>query len=119
MSGDLSINTQPARQDLAAGGGAARSPALRAALQVGAGSLPAMPERALGSDPSQQVEAARLRALLTDPAMRVSTHHDETSGRTVLEVQSRDTGELVEQIPSESLLRLYATMRESLVDEQA
>jgi uncharacterized FlaG/YvyC family protein len=37
----------------------------------------------------------------------------------VLQVQSLATGEVVEQIPSEELLRLYASMRESLVDERA
>jgi len=63
-------------------------------------------------------QAVRLKGLLTDPAMRVSTHHDEASGRVVLEVRKRATGEVVEQIPSDELLRLYAALRESLVDEQ-
>jgi hypothetical protein len=118
MSGDLSITSQPARRDLAASAGAAPAP-LRAALQDGPGVTAVAPEPNLEADLSQQAEAARLRALLTDPAMRVSTHHDEASGRTVLEVQSRDTGELVEQIPSDTLLRLYATLREPLVDQRA
>ncbi|MDF2782274.1 MAG: FlaG protein [Geminicoccaceae bacterium] len=51
--------------------------------------------------------------------MRVSTHHDDDSDRVVLRVQSLSTGQVVEQIPSEELLRLYATLRQSLVDERA
>lgn len=66
----------------------------------------------------QQHEVARLKSLLTDPKMRISTHHDPASGQVVLQVQRESTGELVEQIPSGKLLRLYAMMRESLVDEQ-
>lgn len=66
----------------------------------------------------QQQDVARLKSLLTDPEMRISTHHDRASGQVVLQVQRESTGELVEQIPSSKLLRLYAMMRESLVDEQ-
>ena len=43
----------------------------------------------------------------------------EASGHLVLRVQDQATGELVEQIPADALLRLYAALRESLVDEQA
>jgi septal ring-binding cell division protein DamX len=64
-------------------------------------------------------EAARLKSLLTDPEVQISTHLDDATGRFVLQVQSLATGEVVEQIPSEELLRLYASMRESLVDECA
>ena len=114
MSGDLSILPQPARQELAAGAGTAQPPALRPSLRDGGGEpVAAMP------DPVQLAEAFRLRRLLTDPAMQVSTFQDEAADRTVLQVQSRATGEVIEQIPSEALLRLYSTMRESLVDERA
>jgi FlaG protein len=114
MYGDLSITSRAPRQELAASASGAHAAAISPSLPDGAGAR-VSPEA--GASPP--AEAARLRALLTDPAMRVSTHHDEVSGRTVLEVQSRDTGELIEQIPSEALLRLYATMREPLVDECA
>jgi uncharacterized FlaG/YvyC family protein len=67
----------------------------------------------------ERVEVARLKDLLTDPAMRVSTHHDQESGHLVLSVLDRATGEVVEQFPSDRLLKLFATLRESLVDEQA
>ena len=71
--------------------------------------------------PAAIVDAAaeRLRALLTDPAMRVRTHHDERSGRTVMQIEDRTTGEMVEQIPSDDLLRLYAALREPLIDRRA
>jgi uncharacterized FlaG/YvyC family protein len=84
---------------------------------VGAAALAA--RHGLAPDANPQIAAAHLRTLLTDPAMRVSTHEDEASGRTVLEVRSRATGEVVEQIPSEALLQLYAAMRAPLVDERA
>ncbi len=87
-----------------------------AACSLRSGTAPRPSSRAAGDQP---FEAARLKALLTDPGMRVSTHHDDDSGRVVLRVQSLATGEVVEQIPSEELLRLYATLRQSLVDERA
>ena len=77
------------------------------------------PQQGLAGDGGRQIEATHLRTLLTDPAMLVSTHEDEASGRSVLEVRSRATGEVIEQIPSEALLRLYGAMREPLVDERA
>jgi hypothetical protein len=119
MHGDLSIAAQPGALDLLPS--ARRAPVattrpttgrvLPAKLDSAAPQLPA------GGD--QPLEAARLKALLTDPAMRVSTHHDDDSDRVVLRVQSLTTGEVVEQIPSEELLRLYATLRQTLVDERA
>jgi hypothetical protein len=115
MSGDLSISPQPARQDLAASLATAQAPAPRPGLRDDAGSLAVAAE----PEPGVLAEAVRLKRLLTDPAMQVNTFQDEAADRTVLRVQSRTTGEIIEQIPSEALLRLYATMRESLVDERA
>jgi FlaG protein len=119
MHGDLSIAPRTTALDLAPGAGRAR-PAVNgpiaggsfAPLQDGA----ELPQLARGDQP---LAAARLRALLTDPGMRVSTHHDDDSDRVVLRVESLTTGKVVEQIPSEELLRLYATLRQSLVDERA
>ena len=68
---------------------------------------------------AQPAEAARLKSLLTDPGVQVNMLRDEATGRTVLRVKDVTTGEVVDQIPSDELLRLYATMRESLVDECA
>lgn len=110
MIGDLMIaaSAEPGRSR--ASGAAVPSPA-RAADTAGPGTAPA-------GDP-EQLEASRLKALLTDPNMRVSTHRDDSSGHVVMIVQDRGTGEVVEQFPSDKLLRLYAAMREKLVDEQA
>jgi FlaG protein len=119
MTGDLSITPQQTSRDLAAGARGTPAPLARPSPPDGAVSTPAALRQDAAADASQQVEVAHLRTLLTDPAMRVSTHHDEVSGRTVLEVQSRATGEVLEQIPSEALLQLYAAMRASLVDERA
>ena len=120
MHGDLSIAPQPTALDLMPS--ARRAPAApdrpshrrHARCEAGRRRAPAAWRRGI-----EPFEAARLKALLTDPAMRVSTHHDDDSDRVVLRVQSLTTGEVVEQIPSEELLRLYATLRQSLVDERA
>ena len=117
MSGDLSITPQPPGRDLAAGAGGVRVPVARSTTPDRV--APVAASQAAAADARQPLEAAHLRTLLTDPAMHVSTHHDDASGRTILQVQHRATGEVIEQIPSEALLRLYAAMRESLVDERA
>ena len=70
-------------------------------------------------DDSDRLEASRLRALVTDPGIRVSLHPDEASGRVVMQVVSQATGEVVDQIPAEELLRLYSALREHLLDQRA
>ena len=120
MNGDLSIAAQPMPVDLApsarrASSGPDLSQHARGVTRAPAGAASPMFVAAVG----EHEEAARLKALLTAAHVQVSTHLDDTTGRFVLEVQSLATGEVVEQIPSEELLRLYATLRESLVDESA
>jgi len=119
MNGDLSIASQRPGRELAADLAGVRAPVVRPSPPEGGGAAPADLQRSAAAEAGAQAEAAHLRTLLTDPARRVSTHEDEGSGRTVLEVRSRATGEVIEQIPSEALLRLYAAMREPLVDERA
>ena len=109
---------QPGR-GLAAGAGVGSTPVARASAPEGGGGAGLTARQSPAADAGQQIEVAHLRTLLTDPAMRVSTHEEEASGRTVLEVRSRATGEVIEQIPSEALLRLYAAMGEPVVDERA
>ncbi len=120
MNGDLSIAPQPTTLDLAPSARRALSGPVQpttndAIIQPPAATTPPVLVPAV----ARHEEAARLKALLTDPSMQVSTLHDEATGRTVLRVKSRTTGEVVDQIPSEELLRFYATMRELLVDERA
>ena len=57
--------------------------------------------------------------MLTDPDLRVQTQHDPASGRSVMRFQDRATGETVEQIPAEALLKLYAAIRAPLIDREA
>jgi hypothetical protein len=66
-----------------------------------------------------RLEAGRLKALITDPGLRVSIRQDEASGRVVMQVVSRQTGEVVDQIPAEELLRLYSALRRPLLDARA
>jgi hypothetical protein len=71
---------------------------------------------------AEEPSAARLRALLADPAVRVRAHRDDATARLVLQVLDRATGEVIEQYPPDQLLRFYAALRESLgalVDERA
>jgi len=64
-------------------------------------------------------DAKKLQALMDDKNMQFRTHHDEASGRSVLEVSDQKTGKVVSQYPSDELLRLYAALREPLVDRSA
>jgi FlaG protein len=118
MKGDLSIAPPPVAVDLAPGVRPAPAGPPRPAAGPGGYTSPLDLAAALAPTEAEHAEAARLRRLLTDSAMRVSTHHDEASGHVVLRVQSRSTGEVVEQIPSDKLLQLYASLRASLVDER-
>jgi hypothetical protein len=117
MKGELSIAPPPPALELARG--IRLAPASPPRPAAGSGVDPAQLDLrdALAPTEAEHTEAARLKRLLTDPAMRVSTHHDEASGHVVLRVQSLSTDEVVEQIPSDRLLQLYASLRETLVDE--
>jgi uncharacterized FlaG/YvyC family protein len=120
MNGDLSITAQSAPLDLAPSvrrtlTGPAQPTSQGSVTQPPAGTASPLAVAPVG----QQDQAARLKSLLTDPDVQVSTYLDDATGRFVLQVQSLSTGEVVEQIPSEELLGLYASIRESLVDERA
>lgn len=114
MNGDLSIAPPPAAVDLAPRARTARLGSSRSAARP-----EIAPTEAVQPPVGERNEASRIKDLLTDPAMRVSTHRDDASGHLVLSVLDRETGEVVEQFPSDRLLNLFATLRESLVDEQA
>jgi flagellar protein FlaG len=63
--------------------------------------------------------ADQLRSYIKNDDVQVSTRHDDASGRSVVEVRDKASGEVVTQYPAEELIRLYAALRESLVDESA
>ena len=118
MNGDLSVTPKPAALELPASAPRAPSGPNRSTTGPRVGPTPVSDDKPAAAD-GGPVEVARLKALLTDAAMRVSTHHDAASDRVVLRIESRTTGDVVEQIPSEELLRLYKTLRQSLIDECA
>ncbi len=64
-------------------------------------------------------DAKKLQAMIGDKNMQFRTYHDDDSGRSVLEVSDQTTGKVVSQYPSDELLRLYAALREPLVDRSA
>ncbi len=64
-------------------------------------------------------KAEQLKAFISDDSVRLSTYHDEASGRSILEVRDQVTGDVVSQYPSEELIRLYAALRQPLVDQSA
>jgi hypothetical protein len=112
MNGDLSVAPRPVALGLAPSARPASAGASTTTSQV----------RPL-TDPVlagvERAETERVKALLTDPATRVSMHRDEASGHVVVRVHDRTTDEVIEQIPADELLRLYAGLRETLVDERA
>ena len=64
-------------------------------------------------------KAEQLKAFIGDTSVRLSTYHDEASGRSILEVRDQITGDVVSQYPSEELIRLYAALRQPFVDQSA
>lgn len=125
MTGDLAVTHSPAVVDRAS----SRRAAPVAPTRASAGGAPiepavADPRAAARLRPSETAdrEVSRLRALLADPKMRISTHHDQGSDRVVLRVLDRATGEVVDQYPPDTLLRLFAALRQAhgaLVDQRA
>lgn len=71
------------------------------------------------ADYADRQKADELRAFVANDKFSLSTYHDENSGRQVVEVRDQTTGDVVSQYPSEELIRLYSSLRESLVDERA
>jgi hypothetical protein len=115
MTGDLAVTPGPTIVERTPSAPAAHRP--RPAVAAG-------PSAAPSRDPAGAEEpgAARLKALLADPMVRVRAHHDDASARVVLQVLDRATGDVIEQYPPDQLLRFYAALRESLgalVDECA
>jgi uncharacterized FlaG/YvyC family protein len=121
MTGDLAVLPRPAMVERTPSAPAASQRPTRGATIAGPSVDPrstAGPERSS----TEELGAARLRALLADPAVRVRAHRDDDSARVVLQVLDRATGEVIEQYPPDQLLRLYAALRQSLgalVDECA
>ena len=70
-------------------------------------------------DRADRQKAEQLKAFIGDANMQLSTYHDEASGRSILEVRDQVTGDVVSQYPSEELIRLYASLRQTLVDQSA
>ena len=71
------------------------------------------------ADSADLRKAEQLKAFIGDSNMRLSTYHDEASGRSILEVRDQVTGNVVSQYPSEELVRLYSALRQSFVDQSA
>lgn len=71
------------------------------------------------ADEGDRQKADQLRAFVANDKFSISTYHDEGSGRQIVEVRDQETGDVVSQYPSEELRRLYESLRETLVDQQA
>ncbi len=119
MNANLPIGSGAVSVDRPAGPPPAAAPRLRPAAAEEA--QPATVSNRL--DEQTKADADQLKARITSPAMRVTTFQDETTGRPVLRIEDRQTGDLVEQYPSERLLRLFAAMRGAggggVIDESA
>lgn len=75
--------------------------------------------RVKATDAKDLKNAETLRALISDKNTQLRTYHDEASGHSVLEVSDQATGKVINQYPSDELLRLYAALREPFVDQNA
>ena len=121
MTGDLAVTARPAIVERPPSAPAAPHRPRAAAAESASVAEPrstAGPGRPNTEEPS----AARLKALLSDPSVRVRAHRDDASARLVLQVLDRTTGEVIEQYPPDQLLRFYAALRESLgalIDQRA
>lgn len=79
------------------------------------------PETTPAKETTQEVSAEKVKEVVEQlnkhaQAINRDLHFsvDDDSGRTVIKVVNSDTAELVRQIPSEEVLRLSETIRESL-----
>ena len=70
-------------------------------------------------DDADRQKADQLRDFVKNENFTVRAYHDENSGRQIIEVRDQTTGDVVSQYPSEELIRLYTSLRESLVDQRA
>jgi uncharacterized FlaG/YvyC family protein len=70
-------------------------------------------------DESDLQKAEQLREFVASDKFNLRAYHDEGSGRQIIEVRDQTTGDVVTQYPSEELVRLYTSLRQSLVDERA
>lgn len=69
-------------------------------------------------DAADRQKAEQLREFVVNEKFSLRTYHDEQSGRHIVEVRDQTTGDVVTQYPSEELIRLYSSFRQSLVDQQ-
>ncbi|NJO38425.1 MAG: flagellar protein FlaG [Rhizobiales bacterium] len=70
-------------------------------------------------DEADLQKAEQLRAFVASENFSLRAYHDEESGRQIIEVRDQTTGDVVTQYPSEELVRLYTSLRQSLVDQRA
>jgi len=100
-----------------------RGPALQRQTQATAApqtnkTVPAAGQAVEVSSEDRQ-KAEQLRAFVNNDDLRVSTRHDDASGRNIVEILDQASGEVVSQYPTEEIIRLYASLRQSLVDKSA
>jgi flagellar protein FlaG len=91
----------------------------QAASQAVDGKTAAILDRANEIDDADLQKAEQLRAFVASEKFDLRTYHDENSGRQIIEVRDQTTGDVVSQYPSEELVRLYTSLRQSLIDQRA
>lgn len=109
-------SASPVAGSIASSTASAQGPRSAAPTQI------AEPVEPIGSSRATDALDQRLRraatALYGDREVQVETVHDDSTGRTVVRVRDRVSGEVVAQTPPEELLRFWATARQEppLVD---
>jgi flagellar protein FlaG len=88
--------------------GAARVPAPATSSAARSATAPAQTERAQPEGPQLKIEevAQRIDCYLRSVGRSIEFSIDADSGRTVIMVRDKETGELIRQIPNEEALRL-------------
>ena len=130
-TGQMATNAESQQASAAASGrGNARQRQVASTVEQGISEAKANTNRSIqaetpdrqGLSPAESADrqkAEQLKAFIGDNSVRLSTYHDEESGRSILQVRDQVTGDVVSQYPSEELIRLYAALRHSFVDQSA
>lgn len=101
---------------------AKKAPAGERVPAVEAAPAPAPPaEKPVQAPDAARAVARQIEAYLRSNGRSVEFSVDADSGRTVVSVRDKETGELIRQIPGDEVLRIAQAMKEltSLIDETA
>jgi len=100
---------------------AQKAPASERVPAVDAAKKPQPAEKPVQAPDAARAVARQIEAYLRSNGRSVEFSVDADSGRTIVSVRDKETGELIRQIPGDEVLRIAQAMKEltSLLDETA